>query len=648
MMVDNSERVARILAALERFGLKLSGKKGRCNSPLRPGSNSLAFSIDIDDAWGGGGKWYDFVSHDHGNFIELERLLPGLLTLAEHTPVTALAKPTNPDTIADYAGLHDYAQAQGAPVEVFRAAGWRKGVFYCYQQKRERLALVFDTPTGTRARFIDGQRPKYMSPAGYQRSWYRLPEALHLAETTGQPLVICNGEASVIVAQYFGVAATAVTGGGENGIPAALLAELREAYQGPVIIALDCDPTGRDGSAKMLATLRSADYSVRAVDLNGGAGFDLANFTKLHQLETPAALVALDDLPEPQPAAPSSPEAAALLAQKDEIIAQQQRVIGQLRAELAMVQERNRYFTAVLQRKELTKGERTALYAVRLAYESVPLEDRPVSGEDDQKLRVCRSQLGSWVGESASTIGRNLQKLEERGLIGREVDTVYDPAAGQYRKELKIWPKQDIDAIATLPLEEKTQGGKREKGVCASCGSDDLVDVTHTFCNHCRQLQGGPRYRSVKTGQPIEAVVADPEMQFALSLPDAINPASDTEPVVEELSAEEPADGDNEPHDAAINIPIPSVQSDLLSGKLHYGGELAPTAPPTDNPNPEIIGPALPRPDSTAVKVLTDWLDKGDPESLASAERLIDANNHRFDFAPELGRLRDFVLKSLP
>ncbi len=56
-MLDNTERVQRIITALERYGLKWSRSKtkARCNSPLRPGSNSHAFSIEIKPSAPGGG-----------------------------------------------------------------------------------------------------------------------------------------------------------------------------------------------------------------------------------------------------------------------------------------------------------------------------------------------------------------------------------------------------------------------------------------------------------------------------------------------------------------------------------------------------------------------------------------------------------------
>lgn len=48
----------KVLAALEAYGLKKEGQnRYRCNSPLRPGSNSHAFTVTIDDGEHGAQRW---------------------------------------------------------------------------------------------------------------------------------------------------------------------------------------------------------------------------------------------------------------------------------------------------------------------------------------------------------------------------------------------------------------------------------------------------------------------------------------------------------------------------------------------------------------------------------------------------------------
>jgi hypothetical protein len=276
-----------ILAKLQPYDLKREGEgKYRSNSPLRPGSNSHPFTLKIEPD-GEHGTWYDHRSGETGSLYELADKLG-----VDRAPLRAHV----PDTKRPYTDLADYARAHGVPVEVFKAAGWQPGEFWCPTHQRKRPALLFDTKTGTRARFIDGLKPPYMSPAGYRRCWYGLDHALAIAERTEQPLIICNGEASVVAAHHHDVAAIAITGGGENGIPAEPLEELQRSYDGPLRIALDCDEAGRTGAMKMLVTLSPAGFEARALDLNGGHGFDLADFARLYGPKTAAALEQLKDL----------------------------------------------------------------------------------------------------------------------------------------------------------------------------------------------------------------------------------------------------------------------------------------------------------------------------------------------------------------
>jgi len=159
-----------------------------------------------------------------------------------------------------------------------------------------RPCLAFPTATGTRYRYLDGQEPRYHSPAGYTRSWYRLSEAVDLARDTDQPIVLCNGEASVVAAQFCNVAAFAVAGGSEKpSIPDNLLAELREQWDGAIIVAFDCDKTGRSSTSQIAAQLKDAGYPIHAVDLHGGPGFDLADFCRLHD-DAVSALAELSEL----------------------------------------------------------------------------------------------------------------------------------------------------------------------------------------------------------------------------------------------------------------------------------------------------------------------------------------------------------------
>jgi hypothetical protein len=273
-----------VLGKLQLYGLKGRGTKFHCNSPFRPGSNSMAFSVTISPEWGGGGCWKDHVSGETGNFITLAPVLGIDLPKSASGEGKSILKTYN--TRADYAADHG-----GLADEVFAAAGWSEvKPVWCSMHKIKRPAMVFSTRTGERVRFVDGLAPKYRHlKGGYHKCWYGLERALSIIKAKAvdkpYPLVLCNGEASVVAAQHYGVPAVTLGGGAEqtNGLPVELLHELLESHDGSFLIALDCDNTGRASAQAAAAQLRGAGHEVWAVDLNGHAGFDLANFVHLHE-----------------------------------------------------------------------------------------------------------------------------------------------------------------------------------------------------------------------------------------------------------------------------------------------------------------------------------------------------------------------------
>lgn len=271
-----------IAATLAAYDLTDEGNGAwRCNSPLRTGSNSHAFTITIGPD-GEHGAWHDHVTNEAGSLYELADRLG-----------VARPKTVQQSTKRGYVDLDEYAVAHGVTKDVFLDAGWQEATPY-----QNRLALPFDTRTGLKYRFIDGNKPSF-KPAtrGYQPCWYLLDRALAIAAATRQPLVICNGEPSTVVAQHYGVAATAHTSGENKDLPQQLVDQLRIAYSGQILIVLDCDRAGIAGANRLYHQLLTAGFGVRALDLNGGQGFDLADFVRLHPTDAPAALHGLQDLP---------------------------------------------------------------------------------------------------------------------------------------------------------------------------------------------------------------------------------------------------------------------------------------------------------------------------------------------------------------
>jgi hypothetical protein len=266
----------KVLAALEAYKLKDKGHgKYRCNSPFRPGSNSHAFTLLItDDEYG---TWYDHVSGEHGSLYDLADKL-GIDTPKQNgTP-----KPS-PRT---YQNLADYAASHGVDVSVFQAAGWGDAFWY------GKRAIAFPTPNGTRYRLLEGD-DKYIQEKGYKACLYGLEKAVQLS--TNQSLVLCNGEASVVVAQHYGIAACCQNMG-ENILTDDNLKRLQAAYSGPIIVALDSDPKGRSVAPKLVAQLQDAGYDARAVDLGLTDGDDLADFCRLYDDQAKDALAQRKEL----------------------------------------------------------------------------------------------------------------------------------------------------------------------------------------------------------------------------------------------------------------------------------------------------------------------------------------------------------------
>lgn len=288
----------KVLAALAAFEVKdRGGGRYQSNSPLRPGSNSHAFSLVISD--GEHGAYKDFVSGESGSLYDLAKRL-GVDTGKE-----------TQSTKRPYSGMAEYARSHGVPADKLAAAGWREVVI------EGRPAIEFPTRGGRRWRFLDGQKPHYKSERGYSSCWYGLDGQLMVkvfaraAQGHIDPVVICNGEISTLAARAAGLPACCVTAG-EKAIPAHLLEEFAGMIDKdiPILIALDCDPAGRQAAALIMRQLVAAGYNARAVDLGLGAGGDLADFCMLYEAENAGAVIdAL--LALPTLAAPTQPDTSA-------------------------------------------------------------------------------------------------------------------------------------------------------------------------------------------------------------------------------------------------------------------------------------------------------------------------------------------------
>lgn len=274
-----------VLKKLEENNLKSEGSGlYRSNRPWSNSSDSMGLVLRINGPEYG--VFYDHVDCKGGSLYDL--------ALRLDIPVNDRNQSIG--TKRSYRDLEEYARAHGVDPQVFRDAGWEEGSYPYESNDYERLALKFITKNGIRWRFIDGDKPTFKSPRGYKSCWYGLDRAVELGLKNQQPIIICNGEPSVVVAQHYGVASCAVTSGEKKIIPGNLLEELRKSWEGEIIIAPDCDDTGKAMAEGISSQLEREGYSVRSVDLNGGTGFDLADLCNLHKEESWETLVNLPEL----------------------------------------------------------------------------------------------------------------------------------------------------------------------------------------------------------------------------------------------------------------------------------------------------------------------------------------------------------------
>lgn len=294
-----------VLAYLASYQLKAEGPgKWRCNSPLRPGSNSHAFTLKIESD-GEHGAWDDHAGGEAGSLYNLAERL-GIAT-----PKARSERPTVGDSKRVYKNLAEYATFKGVPEEIFLHAKWSSEPVTF----DKRPALQFPTQGGTRYRFVDGEKPAFKSETGYKACWYGLKAAAEFARSNAYPLVLCNGEPSVIVALHFKVPACAITGGEQPTIPAALLQELKATWGGPIWIALDCDAAGRKSAAGKASILQAAGFAVTVIDLGLSEKGDLADFCKLHTDSSMSALQQLAQNSSESHQEASNSSAAPQLAQ---------------------------------------------------------------------------------------------------------------------------------------------------------------------------------------------------------------------------------------------------------------------------------------------------------------------------------------------
>lgn len=289
----------RVLADLQAYRLEREAgdDQWRADCPWRPGSDSHGFTIGFTGDWNGG--WTDWPNgQERGGLEEYYRRRGWEWPRREVE-----------DSKRGYRDLDDYAREHGLEDgSAFRKGGWRE------ETVDGRAALVFKTASGERVRFIDG-RPgsTYKSmKKGYKNCWYGLRGAIELSSKSGLPLILVNGEASTVVAQHYGIPACAVTGGEKGRLDAEHLNQLLEAYTGEIVVAYDCDETGRKASIGVRNQLQQAGREARWIDLGFSKGGDFANLCKLYTSGTADRVREILGKPEPEMVLEAVPDAVTL------------------------------------------------------------------------------------------------------------------------------------------------------------------------------------------------------------------------------------------------------------------------------------------------------------------------------------------------
>lgn len=271
--MSTAQAVTDILVSRYDGKVTRGGRQVQSRSPYRNGDNKTALSLTVEDDEHG--AWHDFVTNESGSLYQLAAHL-GIETPKGNSNGASGSVTAAQLTKRPYDNLADYAATHGVSEDVFKAAKWREDTV------DGRPALVYPTTTGERIRFMDGQDPRYKSPAGYKICWYGFRNLLGIQHESGLPVIVCNGEASTVVGQYYGLPVCATTGG-EGSLNQALLDELLTLWHGDIVLAYDCDEAGKRAAVKVAGMLYERQRTVTILDLQLSTGGDIADFCAIHK-----------------------------------------------------------------------------------------------------------------------------------------------------------------------------------------------------------------------------------------------------------------------------------------------------------------------------------------------------------------------------
>jgi hypothetical protein len=116
-------------------------------------------------------------------------------------------------------------------------------------------------------------------------------------------------------------------------------------------------------------------------------------------------------------------------------------------------------------------------------------EDSPKYTDPELGTRVDMGVIARLSGMGAKTTGKTAQDLDAAGLWKR-TEVKWNPPGGG-PPITKIWLKTDgtlterTKALANLEVAGSGHGGRREKKICAVCGSNDVHRRSHKECHSC-------------------------------------------------------------------------------------------------------------------------------------------------------------------
>lgn len=234
-----------------------------------------------------------------------QRLEP--LSSPKSKPQPPDPEPRTPRTafrnLADYAA---HSTPNPIPIDAYTLAGWKDT-----QHKERRCIAIPLSTAGIKYRNLETEGPKYLNPTGEGkgRGWYGLRRAA--GKVTDGIAVHANGEASVVVAQYFGIPAFCSMAGESTPPTAEMLDQVRESGITRIILVPDADEPGRKGANRTATAYRAVGFEVILRDFGPDVakGFDLRDFCSLHREHSFEKLTDLAEIhPEPKAEPESKPE----------------------------------------------------------------------------------------------------------------------------------------------------------------------------------------------------------------------------------------------------------------------------------------------------------------------------------------------------